>query len=308
MRGHGGYTYVPTARTLYRGLEYTSFTPLQEFFGGKAPGIGARFRIGPLEARQSDRNSSLRSSATGCFHSAIRNDSLAYQVTPVAYPCLLDRVDAAACRQRVEPDAAQPKDDQGRNHGARSSFRRAQPGSITGPESRILADTTALVAAPLDQEPVFIKAGAIIPMGPVQHYVGEHPADPLTLDIYPAGSTSYTLYEDDGISEGYLGGAYSMTRFSSDDTGGQLVVGIGAQATAKHAYTGQLCSRTYVLKINGQGAAPAAVTRDGKAEPMSSGAALDAGTQAEGWYYDSVAQTVWVWFSLSSTASTSVSL
>jgi hypothetical protein len=157
---------------------------------------------------------------------------------------------------------------------------------------------------------VFVKAGAIIPMGPVQHYVGELPADPLTLDIYPAGSTSYTLYEDDGISEGYLGGAYSTTELSTDDTSGHVVVSIGAQMTAKYGYTGQLCSRTYVLEIHGQSSAAGTVTRDGHTEPMLSGAAaFDGGSEAEGgWYYDPVAQTVWVRFLLSSAASTVVSL
>src|SRR5262249_29250323 len=72
---------------------------------------------------------------------------------------------------------------------------------------------SATVPAPLDQSPVFVKAGSIIPMGPDLQWVDEKPADPLTLDIYPAGTTSYTLYEDDGVSEGYLGGAYATTKF-----------------------------------------------------------------------------------------------
>jgi hypothetical protein len=143
-------------------------------------------------------------------------------------------------------------------------------------------------------------------MGPPLHWVDEVPADPLTLDIYPTGSTSYTLYEDDGISEGYMGGAYSTTKLSSDDTSGKAVISIGAQATAKYAYAGQLCSRTYILKINGQAAAPAMVTRDSNAVPMSSAAAFS--MASEGWYYDATAQIVWVKFPLMSAAATSVSL
>ena len=56
------------------------------------------------------------------------------------------------------------------------------------------------VAAALDEIPVFVKAGAIVPMGPDVNYADEKPLDPLTLDIYPKGTTTFTLYEDDGES------------------------------------------------------------------------------------------------------------
>ena len=54
------------------------------------------------------------------------------------------------------------------------------------------------VEAPLDRLPLFVRAGAIMPMGPVvQHLTGE-PPDEITLLIYPEGASSFTLYEDDG--------------------------------------------------------------------------------------------------------------
>src|SRR5260370_34248697 len=143
-------------------------------------------------------------------------------------------------------------------------------------------------------------------MGPDLQWVDEKPADPLTLDIYPAGATSYTLYEDDGVSQGYLGGAYSTTKFSSDATSGHVVVSIDPQRTAKYAYPGQLCARSYILKINGQAAAPAMVMRDGSAVPMLSASSFS--TAKEGWYYDATAKTVWVVFPLLSAAATKVSL
>jgi alpha-glucosidase (family GH31 glycosyl hydrolase) len=302
----GGYNGVPTDELYVRWLEYTAFTPLQEFFGGKAPGIGARFPwLFGTQAQQIQRQySDLRYRLLPFRYS---NAILAYEVTPIAYPVtwigstqLL--VGSGSSQMLVQPVTTQ---------GATTAAVKLPAGATwidywTG--SSYPGGTTPTVAAPLDQEPIFVKAGAILPMGPVQHYVGEQPADPLTLDIYPAGSTSYTLYEDDGVSEGYLAGAYSTTKFSSDDTSGHPVVTLGAQATARYAYAGQLCSRTYILAIHGQTAGPVAVTRDGHAEPVSSIADFDAGTEAEGWYYDSSAQTVWVRFPLSSIASTSVSL
>ena len=54
--------------------------------------------------------------------------------------------------------------------------------------------------------PVYIKAGAIIPMQPAMQWVDQHPVDVITLDVYPSGISSYEMYEDDGISMDYQKG------------------------------------------------------------------------------------------------------
>jgi alpha-glucosidase (family GH31 glycosyl hydrolase) len=51
------------------------------------------------------------------------------------------------------------------------------------------------VHAPLDTLPLFVREGAIIPMGPVIQYADEKPLDPLTLDIYPAAEGAFTLVD-----------------------------------------------------------------------------------------------------------------
>src|SRR5205823_1043163 len=65
--------------------------------------------------------------------------------------------------------------------------------------------TMIRAAAPLETVPMFVRGGAIIPMGPAMSYVGEKPVDPITFAIYPdeKGSASTTLYEDDGTSLAY---------------------------------------------------------------------------------------------------------
>ena len=65
--------------------------------------------------------------------------------------------------------------------------------------------------APLDKLPLFVKAGAIIPMYPEMLYDGQKPADPLTLDLYPYGASSFSLYEDDGNTQAYRAGASART-------------------------------------------------------------------------------------------------
>ena len=69
------------------------------------------------------------------------------------------------------------------------------------------------VEAPLEKVPLFARAGAVIPMGPEMSFVGEKPADPLTMDIFPdeKGRASGTWYEDDGTSPAYEQGAFRRT-------------------------------------------------------------------------------------------------
>jgi len=70
------------------------------------------------------------------------------------------------------------------------------------------------VTTPLDKLPLYVKAGAIIPMQPDMNYVGEKPLDLVTLDIYPAGTSSFGLYDDDGLSLEYKNGNYAITRIT----------------------------------------------------------------------------------------------
>ncbi|HEY6215855.1 MAG TPA: glycoside hydrolase family 31 protein [Pyrinomonadaceae bacterium] len=90
--------------------------------------------------------------------------------------------------------------------------------------------TMISVDAPLDTVPMFVRAGAIIPVGPSLNYVGEKPADPITFQIYPdgSGSASASLYEDDGLSPAYKTGAFRRTSLSVRRGPRGLVVSIAA--------------------------------------------------------------------------------
>jgi Alpha-glucosidases, family 31 of glycosyl hydrolases len=76
---------------------------------------------------------------------------------------------------------------------------------------------------PLDLCPVYVRSGAVIPLYPVQHYVGEQQITELTLDVYPAekGSISYSHYQDDGESFDYRNGVYNLYKFAvtADEAG-----------------------------------------------------------------------------------------
>jgi len=58
----------------------------------------------------------------------------------------------------------------------------------------------------LEIMPLYIRAGSILPLGPVKQYVDEKVDAPLTLSIFPGADGSFLLYEDDGISFSYRSG------------------------------------------------------------------------------------------------------
>nr|WP_202626375.1 TIM-barrel domain-containing protein [Stenotrophomonas acidaminiphila] len=132
--------------------------------------------------------------------------------------------------------------------------------------------------------PVFVRAGAILPMYPAMLFDGEKPLDEVTFDLYPQGDSQYTLYEDDGNTRRYQQGESStqQIRVQAPAQGsGPVQVRIEA---VQGEYRGQLAQRRYGLRVlNRQ--APAAVRLDGRALPaLADATAFDAA--GEGWYFD----------------------
>lgn len=56
--------------------------------------------------------------------------------------------------------------------------------------------------------PLFVRAGSILPLGPVKQQVAEKSDEPLSISIYPGADASFLLYEDDGTSFNYRNGAW----------------------------------------------------------------------------------------------------
>jgi len=76
-----------------------------------------------------------------------------------------------------------------------------------------------LADAPLEQIPLYIREGAVIPFYPVMQYVGEKPVDQLTIKVYYGGEplNSY-LYEDSGDGYDYEKGIYNRKKFKTQST------------------------------------------------------------------------------------------
>ncbi len=81
------------------------------------------------------------------------------------------------------------------------------------------------IAAPLEQIPLLVRAGSIVPIGPVEQYTGEKPPTDLEIRVYPGTDGDFTLYEDEGTNYNYEKGMRSTIHFHWNDAKRELSIG-----------------------------------------------------------------------------------
>jgi len=116
----------------------------------------------------------------------------------------------------------------------------------------------------IEQTPVYVRAGAIVPMAPAMQYSNQKPVDPLIVTVFPlenSGSSKYSLYEDAGDTRGYQTGQFATTELSATATGNQFTVTIAA---AKGSYRGMATARSCEVRLPGDWP-PQSVTVNGQA-------------------------------------------
>jgi alpha-glucosidase/alpha-D-xyloside xylohydrolase len=80
----------------------------------------------------------------------------------------------------------------------------------------------------LDTIPLYVRAGAIVPMGPVKQYTAEKVDGPLDISVYPGADGSFLLYEDDGGSFNYRKGEWMGIQMSWNDARNVLTLRLAA--------------------------------------------------------------------------------
>jgi alpha-glucosidase (family GH31 glycosyl hydrolase) len=75
------------------------------------------------------------------------------------------------------------------------------------------------ISRPVDLEttPLYVRAGSILPLGPVKQYVDEKVDEPLSISVYSGADASFLLYEDDGKSFNYRKGEWTGIQMEWDD-------------------------------------------------------------------------------------------
>jgi alpha-glucosidase/alpha-D-xyloside xylohydrolase len=81
-------------------------------------------------------------------------------------------------------------------------------------------------AVDLATTPLYVRAGAIIPTGPVKQYTAEPVEGPLTVTVYPGSDGAFELFEDDGQSFAYRSGEWMGLSFRWNDGSRQLSVAL----------------------------------------------------------------------------------
>ncbi len=76
--------------------------------------------------------------------------------------------------------------------------------------------------ADLETMPLYVRSGAILPLGPVKQYVEEKSNEPLTVVAYPGADGHFFLYEDDGRSFNYRRGEWTGIEMSWNDAARSL--------------------------------------------------------------------------------------
>ena len=169
-------------------------------------------------------------------------------------------------------------------------------------DGRRIEGPTTIAAYPitLATQPVFVRAGSIIPMYPEMLVLGDKPLDPITFDVYPdffgGREATFRLYEDDGATQAfrkhdaYTTQDVSALVFSNKDFG-YIQVALGA--AEGNGYEGMPEARAYefvihcpvaprdVFLINDDGTVGQAIL---KLEGENAAEAYKNSRQA--WYYD----------------------
>ena len=81
-------------------------------------------------------------------------------------------------------------------------------------------------AVDLETLPLYVRAGSILPLGPVKQFVDEKVDGPLSVSIYPGADSSFLLYEDDGRSFDYRKGDWMGIAMTWHDTPGKLDIAL----------------------------------------------------------------------------------
>jgi alpha-glucosidase/alpha-D-xyloside xylohydrolase len=84
-------------------------------------------------------------------------------------------------------------------------------------EERVTGGRNITRPVDLATMPLYVRAGAIVPLGPVKQYTAEPVDAPLTLVVYPGADGAYTLYDDDGVSFDYRTGQWMGIAMTWDD-------------------------------------------------------------------------------------------
>lgn len=164
--------------------------------------------------------------------------------------------------------------------------------NYNNPRLRYSGGKSAVVAAPLDQLPMFIKAGSFIPLytEPIENVTQYNPQF-LTVKYFPSeAETSYTLFDDDRKSPNSIAdNSYQLTTFTGSSKGKKTEISISSNGGH---YEGMPSVKMLTIEIVGTDRPKTVNLGDLSLDQAISVKAI----RQYGWYYNSAARTFTVRF------------
>ena len=139
--------------------------------------------------------------------------------------------------------------------------------------ARLAGGQVVVAKADIATIPLYVRAGSILPLGPVRQYADQPSDEPLEIRVYPGRDGRYELYDDAGDGYGYRQGQYATVGMTWTDAVRRLEIG-----ARKGGFAGMAQRQRFSVRC-GLGAAqtvtydgrPVSVTLkgcDGKAAPV----------------------------------------
>ena len=142
--------------------------------------------------------------------------------------------------------------------------------------------TNLEVAAPHDRIPLFVRAGTILPNAPDMMFTSEKPWDPITLEVWPEGESTGSLYQDDETTTAFTKGEFTTTAFRCVEQAGKQVT-LNIKPSNKKFGPKQWVAKLHLTSV------PTTVTLDGKPVTVTADEPADAG-----WQFDPASCTITV--------------
>ena len=101
--------------------------------------------------------------------------------------------------------------------------------------------------SPIEQIPLYVRAGSILPLGPEKEWATQKPEDPIELRVYRGADGDFVLYEDENDTYNYEKGVYATIPFHWDDAKNTLTIG-----DRKGQFPGMLQTRTFRVVFAGE--------------------------------------------------------
>ncbi len=123
---------------------------------------------------------------------------------------------------------------------------------------RVTGGKVVVAKADIATIPLYVRAGSILPLGPVKQYADAPSAEPLEIRVYPGRDGAYELYDDAGDGYDYMHGQYATIAMTWSNTARRLDIG-----ARQAGFKGMAVRQTFSLRCATGPAQP--VAYDGRA-------------------------------------------